>query len=596
MFKRKLQLIFLAFLVSDRTRFVVLAFEKDGFLHADPDLAVPNFPFNHTLNYMGNWCSNQAKVSSGEVGIKLALEGETITVALPNTTQDHGYVNMRNDGLIDANNPGLYVELMNEVARRGKFNWRFGIHQNIRDQTGEDFIVYNMSDLLVWLTENFDVVANWWLELPSRVNRGVTFPKGWYDASIIIIAREKPTKSQFNTFSWSRPFTTNVWILLGITLFLTAIVSLLLEETVTLPNFELAEIEKLSSKITLYIYKCFITFTGHMDLDTRTKPGHLVGFSLSFFAMLMLSAYTANLASFLVNKNSPQSEVYTVGDIVNQRKSMCILDAAKKEAIMAQYPQALFVKKDSEVDAIKGLINFECDYAISGISGWEELKNNQVINEGCALKRVGQIFKHYEAGFAMRSDSGVHCTSLLREVFHIHFLEMHDNGFIRERWGNHIQRNQVGPTCSAEADTEENSDILTVTNVGGIFVIHAICLFIAIISSFIGKTYNKKCRTPLSRTSLARSISSRFVRRQSMTSSNDDGISGTNEDLAFLRRQVMMINDKLDGITIDDYRRQETTADSARKKISLQLPTVEQTTTCSPFPLEERKSDDSISI
>ncbi len=138
-----------------------------------------------------------------------ALENETITVAIENLTDflnfdkpndENANVNENeneneNNSInininIDPQNPGLYIELLNEIARRGKFTWRFGYFQEIAYYQNVDDTLHSYTDLLLILANSFDVVLNYWFELPSRVGQSLTFPKGWYDASIIIIGRK----------------------------------------------------------------------------------------------------------------------------------------------------------------------------------------------------------------------------------------------------------------------------------------------------------------------------------------------------------------------------------------------------------------------
>ena len=530
----------------------------------DNNLTIPRIPFNYTYNYKGNWCSNQAMVSSGKRALRDALEGETLTLALPNETD---YLNLREDGSIDASAPGLYIELLEEVARRAKFKWKFGLHQYIYEEEE-----YTITDLLVWLVQNFDASVNWWIETPDRVNKEVTFPKGWYDASAIIIGKKSSIENDFSVFSWSGPFSTNVWILLIIMLLISGIVHHIVEEGFSMTRFEFGEIRSLSSNITNFIHKSFIVFTGHLDLQAKTKPGQLISFSLSFFAMLMLSSYTANLASFLVNKNSGTDQIEEVGDLVARGLSMCILDAATKFSIGAEFPNAIFVDKKLEADALIGLQGGECDYAVLSLAGWEELQNVRTINDECELVRMGRVYKNFAAGFAMHADAGVYCTSLVREVFHVHFLEMNEDGFVKERWRNHFKRSYGSASCApGSKDNDDEIQTLTLTNLGGIFIFHGIFLMIAIMFSMGGVLYNRTCREKVDKSSLVQSISKRFVlaaelgddRKQSGEGNaihrdrflvnqrlpdNDFNDSNIMNELALLRGQMSKILEKVNGL------------------------------------------------
>mmetsp|Transcript_11325 Transcript_11325/g.13135 ORF Transcript_11325/g.13135 Transcript_11325/m.13135 type:complete len:237 (+) Transcript_11325:279-989(+) len=194
--------------------------------------------------------------------------------------------------------------------------------------------------------------------------RRVSFPRGFYDASIILIgtADESANRSKFSLFSWSQPFTVGVWLTLLGTLFISALVSIMLEENNTprsMRNRNPFRSKFNSWSITSNLYKSFMSFTGHLDMQPNTRPGAIVSLSLSFFAVLMLSAYTANLASFLVIENSvTRADIEEVTDVVTNGLSMCILrDGAKHEILKDFYPNAKFVTSSSEEGAYLDLVN-----------------------------------------------------------------------------------------------------------------------------------------------------------------------------------------------------------------------------------------------
>ena len=290
--------------------------------------------------------------------------------------------------------------------------------------------------------------------------------------------------------------------MLVITLVVSGILCYFLEKGLTMPKLNSNELSRISTDITDHIYMSSMLFTGHMNLKAKTKPGQLVSFSLSMFAMLMLSAYTANLASFLVTKNIRQTEVQGVDDIVDMGKSMCITDAAKKEAIIAlqsirkdsNHISPIFDIQPSEEAVLEGLEKGDCDYAISGVSTWDEIKDKD--RWSCKMHRVGEIYQYIEAGFAMKSDSSVYCTSLVRDVFNFHLLQLQLEGEIQNQWDIHLKRNRNTTNCS-ENDSMDDLQILNLNNMGGIFTFHLSLLVIAFICSIGGKLYNQRCQQTL---------------------------------------------------------------------------------------------------
>lgn len=143
-------------------------------------------------------------------------------------------------------------------------------------------------DLLLWDIDTYDVAASWWFSTVERSSLGVSFPMGWYDASLTIIAKkDEDDISSFKLTSWMDPFSTNVWITLVATMLISGIICFYLEEK----KLRKKKDKQFVSVITSYIHASFIVFTGHLDLLPSTYSGQLVSLSLCFFAVLMLSTY-----------------------------------------------------------------------------------------------------------------------------------------------------------------------------------------------------------------------------------------------------------------------------------------------------------------
>lgn len=70
--------------------------------------------------------------------------------------------------------PGLPAVLMDLVAERAGFT------------SCNSFVVISGHELLQWPVNTWDVSADWWTFSLERAGAGVTFPKDWYDAIVII--------------------------------------------------------------------------------------------------------------------------------------------------------------------------------------------------------------------------------------------------------------------------------------------------------------------------------------------------------------------------------------------------------------------------
>jgi len=479
----------------------------------------PNFNvtiFNTTVDFRQNVCDRHDRFSRGEIELKNALKGLSIRSILGKSD----YLNLEDDGYtIDDSRPGLYVEILDELASadRGDFEWRdtFAITGWLdTEATGKDW-----TDLLVWETDVYDISINWWLHTPERVALGATFPKGWYDASIIIVgAREGNEQARFAPFNWLEPFTNGVWLMMIVTLVISGFIFFYLDDydksemsssireiNEDNPSYQresvISSIARLGTtgllekreSVSSSIHKSFIVFTGHMDLEAGSFSGQLVAFSLSFFAMLMLSAYTANLATSLVVTSIPGSTINSVDDIVDLRLTMCVMgNSGFEEAIRQDYKGAILVRKSTDKDIIDGLNNGDCDYAITSRTYWEEAQSSRQHNQACNLTQVGRQVEAFEGGFATKSDAGTRCTSLIRDVFDAHLREMRMDGFLDKAWARHFEtRSDVICSDSDESgiDAVSADDIqrLNLKGMGGIFILHFAFLVVACIFSALTK-------------------------------------------------------------------------------------------------------------
>merc|ERR1712196_385285 len=69
--------------------------------------------------------------------------------------------------------------------------------------------------------------------------------------------------------------------------------------------------------------KMFLVVTGGGGVTPLSWPGKIVLMSWSFCGLLMVSAYTANLVSFLTSKQQPEP-ITDLGDLMSAKAQVCI--------------------------------------------------------------------------------------------------------------------------------------------------------------------------------------------------------------------------------------------------------------------------------
>ena len=437
--------------------------------------------FNTTKSFRQNVCDRYNAYFQNQIPFAEALEGLELSAII----RANQYFELRGDGSIDPEYPGLTGVLMDELARRAKFTWRDSFTTLGAPEGNNSF-----TDLLLWNVETYDLSVNWWTWNTERRSLGINFPVAWYDASIIMVGKQNLEESGgFDAFSWIAPFDLYVWIMILVCILYSGLVYFFLERI-----DKKTDKRNLKSNPMNSIFLSGLTFTSHFEFRPRTQPAMLFTLSLSFWAMLTGAAYTANLASFLVVKNTPKLQVSDVKEAVNLGLRLCVYkDTAADDLVSQEFPYANLVRKETEEEIYKGVVEGDCAIALTPDSSWEFWQRKQETNPECALEWIGRTFKQRPAGFATLHDSGQKCTSLLNDVINIHLGEMEEENFIENAWKNHVERTATNEDCSqagAETlDTASDSSTLNLQNMGGIFILHFSVSIVAILLAVAFKVF-----------------------------------------------------------------------------------------------------------
>merc|ERR1719491_989863 len=305
------------------------------------------------------------------------------------------------------------------------------------------------------------------------MSKGINFPGSWYDASIILVGKKQTNKgSNFVMLSFGLPFTTSVWLLIIATVTCSGLTYCALEKIdVKTDRGELQD------KPIETIFLAGLAFTTQFDFNPRTHPARLFTFSLSFWAMLVSATYTANLASFLVIRNTPKNPINDLETAVNSGMRLCVWKTTVvNEVLNSAYPSKKedWILKNYENEIFDGILGGECDFAATTVQSWETWKRNATIIGVCDLEWVGRVYRNMMAGFGTKTDSGSLCTSLIKDVLEIQLFKMRERGFIEQAWNDHYEK--VGTIDCEKSllskDGEEDYVQMNVQHMGGIFVLH----------------------------------------------------------------------------------------------------------------------------
>lgn len=432
------------------------------------DLSTPIF--NTTQVFRQDLCERYLQVESGEIDLADALSGLPISTIFEST--DDNFV--MTDGVIDETYPGLVSRLLDDICKRAGCTWRDSY--TLLDGALEEG--RSFTELLDWMTSTYDLAADTYSSRTERMRLGIAFPEPWFDSSIILVGKKTEEESVFNLLAWTEPFSWDVWVLCIITIFISGFVY-------NQMNLIDKNKEKFPANNDDATFLAALAFTGKILFKPSQHGARMYTIAIAFWATIIGSAYTANLASALVNKAQTGIVVNSVDDAVRYGLRMCTFDGSNQQrTVLAAYPQAKLVPVTSSSDLYMGVHNGVCDYALTGTSYWDIEKYQADSNPGCQLEWVGRAFENILSGFATRTDTGVRCTSLLRDVFSLHIREMKQDGVFKEYWDEFYRRTGTG-TCDPETQLTTDEDKtasrqLTLKNLGGVFVLYYGMVLVAI--------------------------------------------------------------------------------------------------------------------
>jgi Ligand-gated ion channel len=470
-----------------------------SFVHGQQSPSIFVDKFDTSKSFRTNVCDRQRQIWNGSIAFADALRGLNLTVVLT----DYQYGNSEDeffslvDGKISEDYPGLFGVMIDEVARRAGFEWRnsFGTYSPLDI---EKDVNKTWTDILLWGVEVFDISVEVWGKSLARQALGVSFPTGWYDSSATFvehIAESEQLKKVVNIWAFLDPFSYSVWLAIMAFIVVTGLVYWLLE-CLDVDADELL----LHKNPLLCIYYSAIVFTGHLRNRPSTHGARMLSLSWNFWAVIVVSAYTANLASYLVSSQTEVFHINSVDTALILNASLCVQQGAIVETVLkARYPELILIGKETEsqiFDALrKDTKNGGCDAAVHQLNSVRIYEKSRLENYDCAISSDLNVVVRIPAGMATIIDTGLHqCTSLISSILDFHLLEMIQDGFVEQAWRKHMARVEtiecLTPPIKGGVGFDETLP-LSLEDVGGVFLLHIILSLSALIFAVIQLSYKK---------------------------------------------------------------------------------------------------------
>jgi hypothetical protein len=258
----------------------------------------------------------------------------------------------------------------------------------------------------------------------------------------------------------------------------------------------------LENKPVAAIFYSFITMTGHYEFRPQTTAARLLTFSLTFFALIIVAAYTANLVSFLVVRNTEAFKIQSIEEAVLLGAPICVQEAvAIDEYLSEKYPNAKLVRYESTAEMFMGLKKKQCQIAAVEMSNYDIFSRDAEVNGDCTLKWHGRVENIIPSGIATTIDTGILCTSLISYVVDFHLTEMRGDGFVDQMWKDHLTRISTqscvdnGVKASGGDDSSQDDTYsLSIKELAGIFIIHVALTGLSVLVALPNWYHSRKRR------------------------------------------------------------------------------------------------------
>ncbi|XP_025087345.1 glutamate receptor ionotropic, kainate 3-like isoform X1 [Pomacea canaliculata] len=376
---------------------------------------------------------------------------------------------------------GFAVDLIDEIARMLDFEYEiYLVHDGNFGSKKSNGEWNGMIGELLAGNATMSVAP---LSINSDREEAVDFTKPFMTRYISVLMRLPRRETSY--FEFLNPLSPIVWICTMCSFVVVSIVLYMLERIGTAPARADGPLQQRAPQITIREAFWFIfgsLLQGNTDSSPSTIPGRILTSAWWFFALILISSYTANLAAFLTVKkiNTP---IKSVTDLAQQNKIkygtvkssgvMSFFKNTKIEHFAKMWAQMSEIEPDSMVDNTSvGFMQVkEQDYAFF----WDTTVNKYHTIVDCDLMEIGPPFD--PKGFGI----GVPPGATYREELSMAILKLSDRGRLHELetryWGNRNCPDLSKPSSDETSELQiENVAGVFFILVGGIIIAAVVCL------------------------------------------------------------------------------------------------------------------------
>ncbi|XP_060525036.1 glutamate receptor ionotropic, kainate 2-like isoform X3 [Cylas formicarius] len=396
---------------------------------------------------------------------------------------------------------GFCVDVIQELSAMLGFNYTFIIQA---DGANGDLnrITYEWNGMIREIIDGNADLAIADLTITSERENAVDFTMPFMNLGISVLYR-KPEPVPPSLFMFTSPFSTSVWVMLGVAYLLVSFAIFIMgrlspsEWTNPFPCVEEPEylINQFSIRNSLWFTIGALMQQGSelapISVSTRTASGFWW-----FFVLIMVSSYTANLAAFLtvetlVTPFKNIDELARQDEIKYGAKKKGSTEYFFRDSNLSTYKRVWeFMSKHPEVqvsDNDEGVRRVEQEnYAYL----MESTTIEYVTQRHCSLAQVGGLLDDKGYGIAMKKFSPY------RNDLSTAILKLQESGRLTQLKIKWWKEKRGGSTCGTKKE-EAEATALDLKNVGGVFLVLFVGSMVALAGSLIESAVfvYRRCKT-----------------------------------------------------------------------------------------------------
>jgi len=391
------------------------------------------------------------------------LEGVKLRIGI---VESFPYTSVQTETLI-----GYMPEVIERLRERMKF---IPIIQTITMDKNQSY------GSLVELIENghYDIIIG-----DVTITKGrreiVSFSNPIFDNCLRIITR-KTDAVRFDLFLFVKPFSRDLWISILFTIYFASCLLCLVERS----NNEILRRESRKVVCAKSVWYVFGHFLGAgVDFRIRTTAGRLITIGLHVLCIILVQAYTANLASELT-RLKPKHIISGIDDIkrglIRHDRIGIRVDTAIEDFYLREISAGIrdYYPLRSRQVTYGFLLNNEIDVALLDIGVAEYMVNNVYFN----LTLVGECYDKSSYGILTPKNW------LYAQDLDVHILALRESGVLDDLKRKWFQTKTV-------SDSADGFTSIGMEGLGGLFIIFAGVCFLALVLIFAKYLVEK--RAPL---------------------------------------------------------------------------------------------------